>query len=284
MASPGPNTAGTPKTTDYNLGRGVVYLAPINASGYPQGWRDLGNTLSFKSNVTIEELIHRSSRAGLKTIDKKVTVSQDIQVSFECDELNFENFALFFSGTQDSFTNPAVAGFSEWVMVPDGELALGRWYDIKNSSHVRAYDITASDVTVKTNEGSPVTLVLNTDYTIDATMGRIFIKATSTAAATSISGGKGLKVTLAAKAGAVTPISRVKGLTISPATYALKFVSENPTNANQQTEFMFFQVTVTPDGDLEQIGDDWSKMGFKGAVEINTTLNRTLEVVRPLGT
>ena len=42
---PGPNTTGLPQTEDYNLGRGIIYLATINATtGKPDagGWRDVG--------------------------------------------------------------------------------------------------------------------------------------------------------------------------------------------------------------------------------------------------
>lgn len=266
----GPNTTGKPNTNDYNLGRGVVYFALHDANGRPKAWRDLGNAPEF--NVTIEEetLEHQSSREGLKTTDKEVTISKDMSLTFQLDEINHENLASFLSGEKATHTNVAVAGFTEWEMVPAGELEAGRWYDIKNSSHARAYDVDSTKLTVKTTNASPVTLALNTDYELDETMGRIFLISTSSAVTTAVGAGEGLDVTLTADAGA-SAVSEVRALTQSNLVGSLKFISENPASNDVQTEYEWHQVTLKSDGDFGLISDEWTTMGFAAKAEKNTT-------------
>ena len=209
---PGPNTTGLPQTEDYNLGRGIIYLATINATtGKPDagGWRDVGNAPEFNVTVEAETLEHRSSRQGLQVVDKEVVISQDASLNFSLDELNAENLALFFSGAKATHTNAAIAGFTEYEMITAaaGGVTLGRWYDIVDSNGNRAYVIDATKLDLD-NGDDDTDLVLNTDYTLDLTMGRIFLLST----ATNISAGEALDVTLTADAGAGVT-SQVRGLT-----------------------------------------------------------------------
>lgn len=260
----GPNTTGTPNTDDYNLGRGVIYIAALNASGKPDtaGWRDLGNVPEFNVSLESETLEHRSSRRGLQVTDKEVIISQDMNLSFAIDELNHENLALFFSGEKATHTNVAVAGFAKYTMI--SAVTLGRWYDIVNSSGNRAYDIDATKLTLE--EGGVTALTEGVDYTVDAVMGRVFFLTT----AVSLVGGQDISVTLAADAGAKA-VNEVRGLTQTSVTVALKFVAENPADDDKQTEYEFHQVDLKADGDFGLISDEFTQMGFTAAAEANTT-------------
>jgi len=265
----GPNTTGLPNTADYNLGRGKLFFAPLTSGNLPKGYRDLGNAPGFNITLDKEVLEHFTSRAGLKTKDKEVQLSLAVNMSFQLDEFNDENLADLFSGAKASHTNVAVAGFSEYSMVADGDLVLGRWYDIRNSSGERAYDIDATKLSITTNEDVPVAMVKDTDYTLDAEMGRIFILSTSTVAATAIGTSDGLLVTLTADATA-KDVYEVQTLTQSAVIGALKFISDNPADDGRKREFQFHKVTLKADGDLSLIGDDWSTMSFTAAAESNT--------------
>lgn len=266
---PGANTAGTPNTRDYMLGRGIIYASLLTAAGLPIAYRDLGNAPDFSISTEGEALDHEASRTGLKQVDKTVTLRQKIGVKFSLDEFNHENLADFFSGEKATHTNVAIAGFTVYVMVPDGSLQLGRWYDIKNAAGERAYDVQSGDLTVTTNEGTPVAMVLNTDYTLDSTMGRIFILSTSTVAATAIGLSKGLKVTLVANA-AGNVVSEVRALTEPSIRVALKFISDNPADDGKRQEFQFHSCSLTASGELGMISDEWGKMEFSGVAERNT--------------
>lgn len=269
---PGPNTTGLPDTRDYNLGRGTVYFGLLDAAGLPKGLRDLGNCLDFVVTVAITTLEHQSSRQGLKIVDKQVVIEQKATVKFKLDEINYENIAAFFSGTQATPTNPAVAGFTTDPLIADGDLALGRWYNLRTTTGVRAYDVLAAAIVLTTREGSPVTLVKDTDYTLDTEFGRFFTISTSTRLATAIAAVKGVKVVAAADAtsGAV---NTVKALQSSPVTGALQFISANAANNDRKGEVMFHQISIKPDGDFSLIGDNWTEMGFTGDAEQNTLLS-----------
>lgn len=267
---PGPSTTGKPNTQDYNLGRGILYFAPVDATtGKPKEYRDLGNCTAFTVTTDLETLEHFSSRTGLKTLDREVTLSRKLTCGWTLDEWNHENLADLFSGAKSTDTNSAVAGFSEWQPIADGDIVPLRHYEVKNSSHLRAYDINAADVTIKTTNASPVTLALNTDYEVNAKEGTFFLL-NSSAVQTAVTNSEGLTVTLAAKAGATATINVVDTLTQSSVIGALKFVSENAASSNnRKTEFLFHQITVKAEGELGMIGDEWGEMQFTGAAEEN---------------
>lgn len=269
---PGSNTTGTPNTADYLLGRGIISFSAIDGTtGLPStGYRDLGNCPDFTITLTVETFEHKSSRGGLKTIDKEITVSQDAEIKFTIEELNHENYALFLSGSQSTYTNPAVAGFTTDPLVADGNLALGRYYDIRTAAGVRAYDIDKTKVTITSREGSPVTMVEGTDYTTDEKLGTIFILSTSTKMATAIAANKGLKVVMAADAGAFSPVQQVDGLTTTTIAGALKFKSINPANSDSVSEIQFHKVSLKADGDASLIGDENAKLSMKCKCEKNT--------------
>lgn len=267
----GPNTTGQPNTSDYNLGRGIVYFAALDTTTQlPKAYRDLGNAPEFNISVETETLEHQSSRQGLKVTDKEVTISQKINLSFQLDEINHENLAEFFAGEKAAHTNVAVAGFSQYAMIPDPEVALGRWYDIRDSNGNRAYDVESANLDMETSNVSPVTLVLNTDYLLDSEQGRVFLLSTSTVVATAISGSEDINVTLSADAGA-RDVNEVRALTQTTVSGALKFIAENPVDADRETEYQFHKVSLKADGDFALIGDEFSTMGFTAVAETNST-------------
>lgn len=257
---PGLNTTGKPNTEDYNLGRGIVYFSNLSG-GLPTDYRDLGNAPEFNISIEVETVEHQSSRQGLRVVDKEVVISQSINLTVTIDELNFENLALFFSGSTGTHTNVSVAGFAEHQMITGA--VQGRWYDIVDSNGNRAYDVQASDLTVE--EGATAA-VLNTDYELDSEMGRIFIISGSTV----LTAGSDVDVTLAANASA-RAVTEVRSLTQSAVTGALKFVSINPSASDAQTEYQFHQVSLKAEGDFSLIGDEFTTMQLTGVAERNET-------------
>lgn len=266
---PGLNLTGQAETKDYNVGRGKVYAAELDANSIPKGYRFLGNAPEMNVSVETETLEHQSSTGGLKVTDKEVVISQKATCALTLDELNFQNMALFFSGETASHDNTAatsiLTGSSNLVVD-----AQGRWYDIyqtatgvptSDSSGDRLYDCGAITIT-----GS----VLGTDFEVDLQMGRIFI----------ITGGNltvgSHDLDVAANAGADTSIDEVRALTTSTVVVALKYVSENPANADAQTEFQFHQIGLKAEGDFALISDEYTTMSLTGVAERNVTAGGTV--------
>lgn len=270
---PGINTTGTNNPEDYNLGRGIVYAGTL-VSDLPKEYRDIGNSTEFTINVESETLEHQSSRSGLKITDKEVIISQSVNLSLTIDELNFRNLALFFSGSTATHTNPIKAGNigsdgSEIIL--SDSVVLGRWYDLKDadwdsSTAERVYDIPKANCTFEKQDTPDVTLVENTDFTIDEKMGRIFIKST----ATNIAAGDTLQWYATQDVTAKDP-DEVQALTQSNILVALKFISENPAADSHKTEYQFHKVSLKAEGDFSLIGDDFTTMTLTGSAETNST-------------
>jgi hypothetical protein len=267
---PGLNPSGTANTEDYNVGRGKVYAAELDANGIPLGYRFLGNAPEFNISMETETLEHQSSTGGLKVTDKEVVISQKVNLALTLDEINFENMALFFSGATATHDNSSVAA---GLIAVDNVVVVeqGRWYDLytdlagvptADSSSQRIYDTGAFTVT----HSDASVGVLGVDYLEDRKMGRIFIiDGSLTLTAGSID------VVVAASVGAVAGVDEVRALTQTSPTFALKFISENPAAGDAETEYQFHQVALKAEGDFGLISDEFTSMGLNGVAERNET-------------
>lgn len=263
----GPNTLQNPDTTNYNLGRGKVFISDLDATGLPQKWRNLGNAPEFKYNVTTTTVQHESSQQSLKNVDSETPIKMVMEASFTIDELSFENMALFTNGAKNpAIANPAVLGFTIITnFILNANIAAGYWYDIETAAGVRAYDILAASVVLANTAGSPVTLVLTTDYVVDTKMGRFQLTAAGVTKASTYN----LSLTLNADSAASATFDQVQALNTTPIKRAVKFISINASNNGEQTEYEFHSMLVNPTGDASLIADTYSQMGFKGAAQKN---------------
>tara|TARA_R110002094_G_scaffold220250_1_gene192770 strand:+ start:8013 stop:8867 length:855 start_codon:yes stop_codon:yes gene_type:complete len=261
------NNTGTTQTADYNLGRGIIFISPLDTTtGLPVDYRDLGNAPSFSLSIDVEELVHQSSRGGLRTVDKRLVISQTVNFSFVLEELSAENLALFFSGATVTSTNPAIAGITAYTLTASA--VLGRWYSIYNqTTGARALDIDSAMVAITEDPGgTPVVMTLDADYTVDAEMGMIFIMPGGTIVA-----GDELQLVLTADAGAAVT-TQTRGLTSSGVDYAMKFVGENPADNDQRFEVELHSVQVNADGDFSLISEsDLTQMPFTGTAQQNAS-------------
>lgn len=268
------NTTGKPDTRDYFLGRGILYLAELDANSLPVSWRDLGNSPGLSISVESEELVHFLSRSGLRVADKRITLSQTINLSFQVDEISDNNLALFFTGTTASITNPAVLGVGSMgsPIAITASVELGRWYDLK-TAYTGAGNPTAfsadSVPKIRRTSGTPMDLVLGTDYEIDRQMGRVFIKHN----AVNVAATDDIGWYSAADASAPATLSLMRALKGTVRDFALKFIAENPANSSEKIEYEFHSVQLSADGDLSLIGDEFSVIGFTGAAQKNSNVN-----------
>lgn len=260
----GLNTTGQPSTIDYNLGRGAVYFgtnAPV--TGLALAYRHLGNAPEFNINLEVETLEHQASLAGLKTTDKEVTVSQTLGLSLSLDEINFQNLAIFMAGSNPAHTNILSVSNLEYFAIN-----VGRWFDIYDTTTGnRVYDITdAGDVDVSRSSGSSsLTLTIVTDYLLDLKMGRVFINTTG-----AMVDGDDFIISYTSSGSPIATIDTVEALTTTTVAGSLKFISQNPTDADHESEFQFHSVSLKAEGDFSLIGDDFTVMQLTGKAEKNT--------------
>lgn len=274
----GKNTTGVHTVDDYQLGRGILQMAELDANGRPKGFRDLGNVPELTATVESETLDHYSSRQGLKTKDKTIILQTTSSLSFVLEDINFENLAAFFSGTTADYTNPAIAGVTDAQFVEDGDLEVNRIYALRSGS-LPIFGITAvNNISVESTNATPVALVKDTDYTVDAVSGQIFVNDTVTTQAI-ITAGDGLQVTLTADAAATT-VDQLKILASTELNVALRFILEEA-DSGESIIYDYHKCTVSANGDYVLISDDWSTLPLTASVEENAAYTNVADVYYP---
>lgn len=269
------NTSGTPSTANYVLGRGVVYISPL-VSGAPTGYIDLGNAPSFSSSIDVEELLHQSSRTGTRVTDKRVIISRTVSLALTIDEITHDNLALFYVGSIAEATNPARAADIGTVGSPNTAVTFqaanwskARWYDMVNGSGARFSLATSTGVTIVADAGgTPVTLTEGTDYVLDRDLGRIFIPEGSSAV-TTVTLGVIVDSSEQVSANARASIQTMEALKGTNNEYAVKFVMENPANADEPLEFEFHSVQLAADGELALIGEEFTSINLSGTAQVD---------------
>jgi len=278
---PGINSSGAPNTRDYTLGRGIVRLAKLTAAGLPDsdGFRDLGNAPEFTITVSAEDVRHQSSRTQLKFTDKRCTISQEVGVSFILDEINFQNLADYFSGSTEVYDNPHD---TTWANAEDALISssvkLGAWYQLKDDNGARVYDLGAAGVTYVVEEdpaGTPQALALGVDFEVDAEMGLIRFLPSSVL----VADGDVVGWNISAGASVAQDLDQVNALTEADVSGALLFVQTNACDEGNKSEYLFHKVSLSSDGDLPLIGDEFQQMSFTGVAEVNSAVQDTSQVL-----
>lgn len=234
------------ETKSYVLGKGEVYF------DQGQGERYFGNTTEFNITIESENLDHFDSDNGIRVKDDSVVLEITRGGSLITDNISKENMALFFLGELSTVTQVATPVVDEAI----NDVKKGYFYQLgkttANPQGVRG--VTAVTVT----NAPSTTLVLDIDYTLNATLGRIRILETSV----TVVEGDDLLVDY-------TPVAnsrdRITSSNAASLTGSLRFIAKNP--KGPQRDFYLPSVTLRPEGDFALKGDDWQVAGF--AVEIN---------------
>ena len=261
------NTTGVPSTTEYMIGRGKIQVAEIS-DGVATAFYYMGNATEVNVTPEIEDKEHFATTGGLNTLDYSVVLSSKASLSIAIENINQRNMKWFLMGTQTAYTNPTIAGITASPIVAAGDIVLGTYVNIVSTTGTRCYDVDATKLTVSTTTNpTPVELVKDTDYTVSATEGQIFLLAASTKLATAIAAAEGLTATLTADTAAIESMYKVDAFTSTDRKFKVQFMAEDPKDSSK-TEYTFFSVALRPDGDYSLIGDEFKTLSFTGQVEI----------------
>lgn len=112
MSFSGPASADIRNLT---VGKGIASFKRSGASVF----RDLGNATVFEFTPTIEKLDHFSSRNGVKTKDRSVTLSTEGELKITLEEFTVENMSLALMGVvdEDSSGRPVIDILAESEIV-----------------------------------------------------------------------------------------------------------------------------------------------------------------------
>jgi hypothetical protein len=199
-------------------------------------------------------LDHFDSDEGVNVKDASVQTELNRTGTMITDNISEENVALFILGDVSDIaqSNTPVTGE---VLNGAQPLVADYWYQLgalpSNPTGVRG--VTAVTITADPG-GTPVAAVADTDYTLDAAMGRFQV----------IEGG----VLDGADADAdYTPDANTRkqvATTADPINGSMRFISTNPQGKYKDVFIPWVQLTANGDWALK--GDDWQNVGFNLSV------------------
>ena len=246
---------------EYVLGRGVLYA--MSSGG---DLEDLGNCTELTMTFSAESLKHYSMRSRVAVPDMSVLLSSGFDLSFSLDEISLNNLGRW-AGTFTSKANAAFSGFAFTSIVAGGDYSIGDHLDIMDSAGIRAYGVSAADMSVRTSINHTA-LAASVDFDLDSDMGRLFIL-DSAKIQTALSNGEGIEVYLDANISAQQQVDIVNTVTSAGIRGALKFVQECPRNSVliAKREYMFHDTVMSPtDSSNMMTATEWTSLKFSGKV------------------
>ena len=272
---------GEPSVLEYNLGGGKVFMAELAAGGLPKTMRKVGNTPEFTVTVNTESYEHNSTQDGAPAQDLSVIIDSGASIGFSLENFSAENLALFLLGLASDYTNPGIAGFTDQVIVADGDIEVTGYYQIRTTAGLPVFGITSTNaIAVSTTAGSPVLLTKDTDYTVDANSGIIHLLDTSVID-TAIAAAEGLKCTLTAD-GAATTVDLVTLLEDIEKDVALLFEGINAADSNKRTYYHFHKISLAANGDANLISAEAGTLPMTGQVEANDAFDKRADIYTPV--
>jgi len=257
---------GKPSSNNYMLGRGKLRLDFYDDAGAPTfTFTDIGNCTSFGLTLDEETLDHTSSRTGLATVDKTVTLSKSLSGSMTLDEYAVDQLRSFLSATVTESAIGAATYTDEAITVFKG--AGGKWVEmtvggVANENRIRGLTGTAI-LEDAAGPGAGV-YVLGTDYEIDLSTGMLFV--TKGGAIDTLTASSSGTVYLSGVSQPAGNLQQIKALQKTTITAALHFTSINA-QTGLTREVRFHQCKITANGDLPWISDEFGAMEFNFSAE-----------------
>lgn len=232
---------------NYTLGTGKVYFAQFAAGTLiSNGQRYFGNTPEFSLSSESEVLDHFDADNGIRQKDDSVLLELNRTGTFVTDHISPENLALFFLGSADVLAQASATGATDTFT----DAGVNRRYQLGVAPGLPAGVRGVTNVVV---EVGATTMVLNTDYTLDAaTGGLVFL------AAGAINDGDDVDVTYDVTA---TSYNQIVSAANAELYGELFFQGTNPKGAIFDYHFPY--VVIRPDGDFQlKSADEWQQLSF----------------------
>lgn len=233
--------------SNYTIPKGKIYFDDGTGEEY------LGNTPTAEIGVESTSLDHYSAESGIREKDDTALVEINRSLSITADDISVSNWARFIIGTASTLTQVATP-VADAVLgaVPLGKVKKGRYYQLgvtpTNKTGVR----NVTGVTIKV--GASVK-ALNTDYTLDTALARIYIVPGGTIADNDI--------VLESYTPAANTRDQVISASAASVAGALRFVADNPKGANR--DIFLPSVSLKPTGTARLKGEqaEYMQLGFE---------------------
>jgi hypothetical protein len=237
----------SPSSDNLLLGNYACFLAELDGSGLPLGERHVGNASAITLQVEPDILEKNERMTSARGLYKQVARQTKMTLKLTLDEITVENLSLGVLGSLVAF------GQSSGTLT-DHEVTADSVKGLYYSTGKRSI----SSVSVKADS---VTQTVGEDYTVDAANGRIYIVPTGGIA-------DGATVTVSCSYAAVASNTVRLGTDPNLRRY-VRLVGDPTTGATHDYEF--WNVQLSPDGELALISDEFASIGLTGAVTLDST-------------
>lgn len=233
--------------SDYFSGQGKLFIATRDGSGNPGAFRFVGNVKDLKFSLATSTLEHKESQSGQRLTDKRLVTEKKTSIDGVLEELNLDNLALALYGTKATHSASTVTA----EVAPTG-LVVGDYY--------RTLYPKISNVVVKDSAGSPATLVLNTDYSIESA-NHGTIKILNLGSYT-----QPFKTDYSHAAHTYVPMFNA-----APPERWLRFEGINTAESNKPVLIEFYRTLLDPLKELALINDDFAGLSISGSALYDDT-------------
>lgn len=152
-------------TSRVYVGKGVVSIAALDSSLTQTGpFVPIGNCPSVTITQEVSKASHRESMSGINVMDAEWVTGVDVKAAIVCDNFSVDGYRLATTGTKTAKTSGT--SVSAATLTGSTTLTTGDRYYCGSMKPTALSIVDSTPVT-------PVTLVLNTDYTLDADSGVI---------------------------------------------------------------------------------------------------------------
>lgn len=221
------------------VSQGKVYIASRDAAGKTSGYTWIGDCDGFTINTTQEYLDWQESYSGNRATVGHLPIKSDYAAELSILNIDGENLARAFYGS--AATVAAASIVAEAITAYNGQMSALKYPGV-------------SSVVVKKGAA---TLVLDTDYTVDAANGTITILAGST----QVPAGAGVALTVDYSHAGVA--SRMKLMTSGVKDYSLRFEGKSRFDDLVQIGEIH-RINLDMAATLELIGTGVNKLVVKG--------------------
>lgn len=235
---------------NYTIPKGKIYFDDGTGEEY------LGNTPGADLSVETSDLPHYSAESGIREKDDTALVEVNRKLAITADNISVENWARFIIGAASTLTQTATP-VADAVLgaVPLGKVQQGRYYQLGVTSGNPTGVRDVGSVVIKVGAA---TKVLGTDYTLDATLARIYI----------VPGGGIANDDIVLES--YTPVAGTRDQVISASAAAtagaIRFVADNPKGINR--DIFLPSVNLKPTGTAKLKGEQAEYMQLAFEVEI----------------
>lgn len=231
---------------NYTIPKGKMYFDDGTGEEY------LGNTPGADLSVEPTSLDHYSAESGIREKDDTALVEINRKLAIIADDISVGNWARFIIGVASTLTQAATP-VADAVLgaVALGKVKKGKYYQLGVTATNKTGVRSVSAVTIKV--GAAVK-VLNTDYTLDAALARIYI----------VPGGSIADNDIVLES--YTPAANTRDQVISASSAAtagaLRFVADNPKGVNR--DIFLPSVNLKPTGTAKLKGEqaEFMQLGF----------------------